>query len=351
MGKRAESFRLWDGKQELGARGLGSERSKVADTKIEWATKVWNPVTGCTKISPGCKNCYMFREYPRLARMGVKGYAGGRPDQVRVWPDKLDAPLHWRKPARVFVNSMSDLFHKAVTVRFIAEVFNTMVAWRLDCRKRDCEHDEEDCYSDPGHTFLILTKRPERMLEILKPGGSLEQEVSEHWPGDSPIALAYEDKQPFPNIWLGVSVEDQKTADERIPLLLQTPAAVRFVSYEPALGSVNFGLYLTRNLFKPLRDPLPGIDLVIPGGESGPGARPSVPEWFRSSRDQAVAAGVSYFFKQWGEWSPIGNASKHEYRDVPCGDGTHHRMFRVGKKAAGRLLDGREWNEYPKSRS
>ena len=270
---------------------------------------------------------------------------------VRPLPERLGWPLKWEKPRRIFVCNESDLFHEAVPVRFAAEVFNTMASDRLRCRKKECEHDEEECYQDPGHTYQILTKRAERMLELLRPGGKLEDDVFSYWPGDSPISIAMEyGDWPLLNVWLGVSVEDQKTADERIPLLLQTPAAVRFVSYEPALVPVDFAPWLLANGNS--TGDRKGLDWIIAGGESGPNARPCEVRWIRAVRDHCQAAGVPFFFKQWGQWCPESQLSQEIFVQSVHGgvgskyqaDETHHR---VGKKAAGRLLDGREWNEFP----
>lgn len=273
-------------------------------TKIEWADKVWNPVTGCTKISEGCRNCYAERMAKRLA--GRCGYPKENPFAVTLHPDRLEEPLHWKKPSRIFVCSMGDLFHEEVPLKFIAEVFNTMVAWRCPKHYRHDE-DEDGCFNeDPGHTYLILTKRPKRMKRVMEK--ELSEYVGECWGGNTPLALEFEvGSWPPDNLWLGVSVENQKTADERIPLLLQTPAVKRFVSYEPALGPIDFAPWIKQ------------IDWLIMGGESGPGARPMHPDWARSTRDQCKAASVPFFFKQWG----------------------------LGKKAAGCLLDGREWKETP----
>ena len=306
----------------------------MADTKIEWATKVWNPVRGCSLVSKGCRYCYAMRQAHRFSGPGkpYEGLTEIGPNgprwngKVRLVPELLEEPLRWRKPRRVFVNSMSDLFHKEVPYGFIRGVIQSAL---LAVKKR-------------GHTFIFITKRAGRMLDYF------QAEAHSVFQG----YLAHEPRMQF-----GVSVEDQPTADDRVPRLLRCPVATLIVSYEPALRPVEFTsgrdwLRVVRVL-SPDTEQLPHyvrprIDWVIAGGESGPGERPPVPEWFRSARDQCLAAGVPFFFKQWGEWSPIGDASKHKYRDMPCGDGTHHRMFRVGKKAAGRLLDGREWNEYPK---
>lgn len=208
---------------------------------IEWTESTWNPVTGCTKISAGCKNCYAARMAARLKAMGTERYANGF--AVTLHTDLIDAPRSWKAPRKVFVNSMSDLFHPKVPFEFIEKVFKTMT----------------EC---PQHTFQVLTKRSERLLELAP------------------------DLTWSPNIWMGVSVEDQKVID-RVNDLRQVPAAVRFLSCEPLIG--------------PLTDiPLEGIDWVIVGGESGPGARPMDIEWVRSIFRQCRKANSAFFFKQWG---------------------------------------------------
>lgn len=328
----------------------------MSDTNIEWADKVWNSVTGCTKVSDGCRNCYAERMSKRLA-----GRAGYPEDgfNVTLHPDKLDEPLRWKKPARIFVCSMGDLFHEDVPDEFIDKVWMTFIEAR-------------------HHTFLVLTKRPERMMRY---GRKL---THAGWVGDGS------------NVWLGTSVEDQKTADERMPLLLQTPAAKRFVSYEPALGPVDFTRYLriawqcsycSRYYPDPLKEVCPdcgkrggwtgshifnppggqrgsGLDWLIMGGESGPGARPLHPDWARSVRDQCQAAGVPFFFKQWGEWTPnVDDVSVHykNWGQFSKITGQHGRVrfdwqgvedcdiliARVGKARAGCLLDGKEHKERP----
>lgn len=279
-------------------------------TKIEWADAVWNPVTGCTKASEGCRNCY--------AETIAKRFWGERKfTDVQTHPDRLDAPLHWKKPRRVFVNSMSDLFHLNVRFSFVESVFETIEA-------------------TPRHTYMILTKRPDRMYDFIV-----------NW--KKGIAL--------PNVWLGVSVENQQAADERIPILLQTPAAVRFVSVEPIRGPVDFrlkdGSYMTDALTGCMitaAEPIQGnaLDWVICGGETGPGARPMHPDWARSLRDQCQAADVPFFFKSWGEWWPAESGRLYDIentRTVMWSDGQD--MLRIGKKAAGRLLDGVVWNQFP----
>ena len=230
-------------------------------TSIEWTDTTWNPVTGCTKISPGCKNCYAERMAGRLQAMGQPRYRNGF--DLTLQEDVVEQPLTWRRPRRVFVNSMSDLFHVDVPAAFIARVFATMVA-------------------APQHSFQILTKRPERVVEL---AGELP------WPT---------------NVWMGTSIERQDYA-WRSSMLRKVPARVRFLSVEPLLGPIP-------------RLPLTGIDWVIVGGESGPGARRMDPEWARSIRDQCVSRAVPFFFKQWGG---------------------------PNKKATGRELDGEFWDQYP----
>ena len=256
-------------------------------TKIEWVRNddgtlgsTWNPISGCTKVSAGCKHCYAETIANRF--WGERKFA-----EVRCHPERLDLPLHWRKPRRIFVNSMSDLFHEDVPDKFIDRVFVVMAL----------------C---PQHTFQILTKRPQRMHHYLS---TFDWECVE-----SPEVLTVSEDRvetsycteplPIPNIHLGVSVEDQATADERIPLLLQTPAAVRWLSCEPLLSPVNIGMYLSRtnmpgfNLLPEFRDPLPGLDWIICGAGSGPHARPMDLDWARSLRDQCKIAGVPFFMKQ-----------------------------------------------------
>lgn len=267
-------------------------------TRIEWTDAVWNPVTGCTKVSTGCRNCYAERI---AGRMWGKQYGGRKFTEVRCHEDRLDIPLRWRKPRRVFVNSMSDLFHESVPAHFIGRVFGIMAA---------AHH----------HTFQVLTKRPERMRQLLHAEviGPLKGEaVQTAWEfsGRTTPAKAWRMHWPWPNVWLGVSCEDQKAADERVPLLLQTPAAVRFLSCEPLLGPISLRHIdadaaghqdicqvdaLTgrhTDMGRPCAD-VARIDWVIAGGESGPGHRPMDIEWARSLREQCRGAGVPFFFKQ-----------------------------------------------------
>jgi protein gp37 len=235
----------------------------VDNTKIEWADATWSPVTGCDKVSPGCDHCYAAAIATRFA--GTKGFPQGF--AVTLRPGALEKPLHWRKPRRIFVNSMSDLFHDHVPDDYIAAVWAVMEA-------------------APQHTFQILTKRPGRMRSW----------VRRHRP------------DPLPGVWLGVSAEDQHWADVRLPILADTPAAVRFVSAEPLLGPIDLAAHL------------PTLNWVIAGGESGPGHRPMHPDWARDIRDQCLAGGVPFLFKQHGGRTP---------------------------EAGGRELDGRTWDQYP----
>lgn len=255
---------------------------------IEWTDATWNPVTGCTKVSQGCKHCYAERDWSRLAHLPA--YQGRAFTDVACHTERLDQPLRWKRPRRIFVNSMSDLFHEAVPDDFLDKVFAVMAL-------------------SPQHTFQVLTKRPERMRDYCKTLGqhngtdrvsiAAQQISSKAWflwrMGDVGWCL--------PNVWLGVSVEDQEAADQRIPLLLQTPAAVRWVSAEPLLGPVDVQAAINRMPWR-IGGGDAGLHWVVVGGESGPKARPMHPDWARSLRDQCAAAGVQYLFKQWGEWAP-----------------------------------------------
>jgi len=237
-------------------------------TNIEWTDATWNPVRGCSRVSEGCRNCYAERQAARFKDVGqpfhqfVKRHVNGEPrwtGKVELVEKHLDDPLHWKIPRRIFVNSMSDLFHEALPDEVIDRVFAVVTL----------------C---PQHAFQVLTKRPERMLSYCSSNATLGRLVSlvAKSIGIEGVTVNWTWKDDgftgvhFPNVWLGVSVEDQKTADERIPLLLQTPAAVRFVSYEPALGPVDWRQ-------------IPHLDWVIVGGESGPGARPFDIAWARNT--------------------------------------------------------------------
>lgn len=228
---------------------------------IEWTNATWNPVTGCTKVSPGCKHCYAHRMAARLQAMGQPRYRNGF--DVTLQPDLVHQPSRWKTPRRIFVNSMSDLFHDAVPENYIRRIFAEMAAadW---------------------HSYQVLTKRGDRLRQLAR---------RLTWPA---------------SVWMGVSVESEAYLP-RIADLATVPAAVRFLSVEPMLGRIR-------------RLPLRGIDWVIVGGESGPRARPMEQDWVREIRDQCVAAGVAFFFKQWGG---------------------------VRKDRTGRELDGRPWDEMP----
>lgn len=266
----------------------------MATTSIEWTDKVWNPCTGCNKISAGCKNCYAEGIANRF--WGERKFT-----DVQCHEDRLEQPLHWKKPAMIFVNSMSDLFHEKVPFEFIQKVFDTMLTDLIPKRGRtfdNCEMTEDDFKDVAKHTFQILTKRPERVLRFIDWISKNEND------NEQPARLMIERcGYVIPdNIWLGVSVEDQKTADERIPLLLQTPAAVRFLSIEPMLESIDlereWGAYQRGNN-TPLRKMwLHGINWVIIGVESGFNRRPCKIEWIENIVEQCKNANVPVFVKQ-----------------------------------------------------
>lgn len=311
----------------------------MGKTSIEWTDASWNPVVGCTEISPGCANCYAARlASTRLknspAYKGLALHADMMDDPtkprwngvVRVLPERLEEPLHWKKPRRIFVCDMGDLFHESVTDDQIKSVWLTMhrASW---------------------HTFQVLTKRADRMQDFCNTWGV----------------------KTLTNVWLGVSVENQHFADERIPLLVQTPAMVRFISAEPLLGPLDLQRFQEHLPSAVHLGWLDGIEWVICGGESGPGARPMHPDWARSLRDQCQTAGVPFFFKQWGTWaspsqsvcsihSGTDGTDVHRYvsdgrkHDPQCPNAKTY-MIKCSKKVAGRLLDGREWNEFPQTKT
>lgn len=308
----------------------------------------WNPLLGCTKVSEGCRGCYaipqawmkQFNQHEKV-RDDYEGLVEKRPDgslnwtgRINLLPDRLETPLHWREPRRIFVNSLSDLFHEQVPDEFIDRVFGVMALAQQ-------------------HTFQVLTKRPERMAEhvrrldtrTLKRGaiaallpGKLDtgiNNITSLLPKPHQATLKALADPILPNVWLGTSTEDQRTADERIPHLLATPAAVRFLSCEPLLGPINLHPWVghwagvdfidgppivvgARSI--PNRIAIPKLHWVIAGGESGPNFRPLDLDWARSLRNQCQAAGVAFSFKQVGGRTP---------------------------KAGGRLLDGRTHDEYP----
>jgi protein gp37 len=320
----------------------------MAESKIEWTDKTWNPTVGCKKVSPGCAHCYAEVMAKRLQAMRKPGYEdvvdgrGRWTGRINFVPGRLDEPATWKKPAMVFVNSMSDLFASPVDDANIALVFAAM-------------------YECQWHTFQVLTKRPERMSRLLSNprfqhhvGAASYANLAARSPDKAAILSNDElvrdvmDSWPLPNVWLGTSVENQDTANERISLLAQTPAAVRFVSYEPALGPVDFAEAAMKS---PITCKRP-FDWLICGGESGHGARAMHPDWARQARDQCQMAGVAFFFKQWGDWSPLSTVDGRQllpfgHYILPTKDHPGFGFSRVGKKKAGRILDGREWNEFP----
>jgi protein gp37 len=273
---------------------------------IEWTEATWNPTTGCDQTSPGCDNCYALTLSRRLKAMGNPKYqrdgdpaTSGPGFKLTTHTDQLSLPHRWKSPRVIFVNSMSDLFHPEVPDAFISDVFQVMA-------------------DTPRHTYQVLTKRAQRLSKL-----------APHLPWPS-------------NVWMGVSVETDRYSF-RANHLRKVPAAVRFISAEPLLGPL------------PKLD-LSGIDWVIAGGESGPGARPMHPSWARDLRDRCVERNVAFFFKQWGAWAPTDDAGA-----VPVGidgavlpemplvsvPGAPVAMRRMGKGAAGRHIDGQTWSEMP----
>jgi protein gp37 len=228
---------------------------------IEWTNATWNPITGCTRVSPGCDHCYALTFAERFR--GVPGHPYEQGFDLKLWPERLALPFKWKKPRRIFVNSMSDLFHKDIPDSFILDVFSTMV-------------------SANQHIYQVLTKRPSRLTNT-----GLTQKIS-----DTILRITGNPEWPS-NIWLGVSVETSAYA-WRIDALRQVPAAIRFISAEPLLGPLN-------NL------KLDGIHWLISGGESGPGYRKCDPDWVRNLRDQCVRENVAFFHKQWGGRTPKAN--------------------------------------------
>lgn len=377
---------------------------------IEWTDATWNPIVGCSVTSPGCTNCYAMSMARRIEAMqpgshyaGTTKVVNGRPvwtGKVALAPDHiLTQPARWHRPRKIFVNSMGDLFHEDVPDDWIDRVFAVMAL----------------C---PRHTFQVLTKRSARMRQYIEsrtipdehgqPAEAIRVQLSAwvktpSWSTRYPTDVAITTRRPscvaipwpLPNVWLGVSAEDQRRADERVPDLLSTPAAIRFVSAEPLLGPLD----LRRFMWPVLgwwrgphhsyaeakaagaecglkRQALVGawctfLDLVIAGGENGP--RPMHPDWARSLRDQCAAAGVPFFFKQWGSFEPavdrerddpdwrldytrrFGDSGNTRWINLEGGRGFHgehfHVMRRVGKRAAGRLLDGVEHNGMPEART
>ena len=268
-----------------------------SNSNIEWTDATWNPIGGCTKCSPGCTNCYAERMTHRLAHnpttpryAGLTDAQGRWTGEVRLFPDELEKPIHWRKPRRVFVCSMSDLFHESVPDEYIWQVLKTA----LQGNRR--------------HTYTILTKRPERMAAWF--AANAQQFWHYHAPGSPqrPYCMA---PWPDPCLWLGVTVCNQAEADAKIPILLQIPAAVRWVSIEPMLGEIDLrhihhdnmveidALTGDHGVYRPLAGRSDNkLDWTVIGAETGPGARPMHPDWARGIRDQCTAAGIPFFFKK-----------------------------------------------------
>lgn len=346
-------------------------------TKIEWTDATWNPITGCSVVSPGCTNCYAMRlagtrlkHHPTREGLTTMSKAGPVWNgEVRFNEKALVDPLRWKRSRMIFVCAHGDLFAEGVPHEWLNRIFAVMAM-------------------AGQHTFQLLTKRPERMREYLKCRISkdLVYDIVVRSVAESTYKTSEQlDVWPLPNVWLGVSVEDQRRADERIPHLLDTPAAKRFVSAEPLLGPIDLcDITVKRTVGEQHFDALfceedagdcedlgnATLDWVIAGGESGPGARPIHPDWARSLRDQCAAAGVPFFFKQWGEYEPIIDRERDDpdwrrdyggaYSDseadicwlnVDGGRGFHgerfHVMRKVGKRYSGRLLDGIEHNAMP----
>jgi len=349
------------------------------NTHIEWTDATWNVVTGCAVVSPGCTNCYAMklagtrlRDHP--SRKGLTRDSKAGPvwnGQVRFNADWLTQPLRWTKPRKIFVCAHGDLFHEGVTDDQLDQVFAVMAL-------------------APQHVFQVLTKRPERMREYLTASNRQLHIAQAGTPHDGAGELwwgRFLKPWPLPNVWLAVSVEDQTRAEQRIPALLETPAAVRWISAEPLIGPVNLkniettpprvaylnalsGRRMTCEAGGPYMEvpALPGLDWVVVGGESGQGSRPMHPDWARNLRDQCADAGVAFLFKQWGDWTPGENAQNTLGRTVETADwfndawdyqtltlasaeGMHiddePTLYRAGKRAAGRHLDGHLHDGYP----
>lgn len=388
-------------------------------TSIEWTDMTWSPVIGCTRVSDGCRGCYaMHGAHIRAHNPNLKiaeAYGGTTLNtgdgvdwtgQVNVVEDRMVEPLRWRNPLKVFVNSQSDLFHEQIPDEVIARIFAVMAL-------------------TPRHTYQVLTKRHGRMRTLLN------NPAFRHMCEEAEARLVNDEKtpglsryqreaylgqwlshfaKPLPNLWLGVSVEDQKTADLRIPALLATPAAVRWISAEPLLGPIDLwgkadrhghrgrltywldgrpgpGTTHTTDTGVEMTDIVTGprLDWVVAGGESGPKARPAHPAWFRTLRDQCAHSGVPFLFKQWGQWgleAPVDSEGRiirgkrglgvtladdgtvYAPGDLSYPDGPRYgeairaghdkarltQVYSVGKKAAGRQLDGCTHDEFPAPR-
>lgn len=351
-------------------------------THIEWTDATWNPITGCSIVSPGCTNCYAMKlagtrlkHIESRACLTVDSKAGPVWNgQVRFNEQWIQQPLKWKRPRRIFVCAHGDLFAENVPDAWIDEVFAIMAV-------------------APQHTFQVLTKRAKRMRSYLAAPDTKRRiyNLACDWvvagvanvilvapgidpavtPGGTKVLL---DQWPLPNVWLGISAEDQQRAEERVPELLATPAAIRFVSAEPLLGPIDFetlciGWYFIDALkgrkYHDAPEPYVGateacakLDWIIVGGESGKGARPMHPDWARSIRDQCASTGTAFFFKQWGEFAPAFDKDLRPLRHHPW-NGDDQRAVargaataqqatrRIGKRQAGRFLDGVQHNAMP----
>lgn len=320
------------------------------NTKIEWTDHTFNPWIGCTKVGPGCDHCYAENLMDK--RMGVAVWGPGN-ERVRTKDANWKMPLRWNAQAdafmaqhgrrqRVFCASLADVFDNAVDPQWRADLFALI-------------------HATPNLDWLLLTKRIGNVPDML---------VQLSHGSDPDLTLL--DMMPLPNVWIGATITSQAEADRDIPKLLAVPARVRFLSMEPLLGPVSFeGMFANPHNIADGTNALEALDWVIVGGESGPGARPMRPDWARSLRDQCEAAGVPFLFKQWGEWGEPdsiertgiahcgwfeqdrrdGGVPRHEWPG-PLQNGVElaslrPEVFRVGKKAAGRLLDGRTWDGFP----
>ena len=290
------------------------ERKSVsAKTEIAWTDSTWNPVTGCVEVSPGCAHCYAktFAERWR----GVEGHAYEQGFDLTLRPERLDQPSRWTKPRIIFVNSMSDLFHEDIPDEYILRVYREM-------------------RRNPRHVFQVLTKRSDRMRKLTAHPAWIED--NDGLPTSGLLAPQFEPyiDKPLDHVWHGVSVENQRFADERIPHLFDVPSAVRFLSCEPLLGPVDLTPWLEQ------------LQWVIVGGESGSKARPMNPHWARDIKDQCMRYGVPFFFKQWGQYLPI-EQGNGVFPDRQIVEIDRREYLRLGKNKSGALLDHREWKQMP----
>ncbi|NDY56224.1 phage Gp37/Gp68 family protein [Desulfovibrio sulfodismutans] len=338
-------------------------------SKIEWCDATWNPVVGCSRISPGCDHCYASRMACRLAQIPTAPhqYREVVDQDNQAWNGRtefvtsaMEQPFRWKRGRHIFVGSMTDLFHPSTPDEWLDRIFAVMA---LTAR----------------HRFLLLAKRPERMRDYMTqvtPQRLAHAATELQGEEAAKVVLAVLNDTlcgvrnvgwPMRHVWLGVTAEDQARADERIPILRDTPAVVRFVSFEPLLGQVDcrrFLVPLRREITPRGRENVvspPGVNWAICGGESGPGARPMHPDWVRGLRGQCQDADVPFFFKSWGDWRPgLPNGQQKAVGITPNGGTYSHDaaeffgetwpdnarcMARVGKKSAGRMLDGKTWDE------